>query len=42
MEQSMTAQEMDRLSQWLKAQGHTAEEVLECLAYIAKNPNPSK
>lgn len=42
MAESMTVQEMDRLRQWLILQGHTAEEILECLAFIAKNPNPIK
>ena len=32
----MTVKEIDRLSEWLKANGHTAEEVLLCVKYIAK------
>jgi hypothetical protein len=31
----MTAAEMNTLAEWLKANGHTAEEVLDCLSHIA-------
>ncbi len=31
----MTANEMDKLSEWLRENGHTAEEVLDCLKHIA-------
>lgn len=37
---SMTTNEADRLADWLKAHGHTAEEVLDCLKYIAGNTPP--
>lgn len=42
MENSMTAAEADRLADWMKANGHTAEEVLECIKYIAGNSAPVK
>lgn len=32
----MTAKEVDRMAEWLKANGHTAEEILACIKYIAK------
>lgn len=35
MEQSMTAVEAARLIDWLKANGHSAEEATECIKYIA-------
>ena len=35
MEQSMTAAEAARLIDWLKEHGHTAEEAVECIKYIA-------
>lgn len=38
---SMSAKEMDRLSDWLKSNGHTAEEVLDCLKYIAQDHAPT-
>ena len=31
----MNTKELARLSEWLLANGHTSEEVLECLQYIA-------
>lgn len=34
-EESLNAQEMSRLATWLEAKGHTAQEVLDCLKYIA-------
>lgn len=30
-----TIKEIDRLADWLKAQGMTAAQVLDCLKYIA-------
>ena len=30
----MTTREVDRLADWLKAHGFTAEQVLECIKYI--------
>ena len=30
----MTTREVDRLADWLRAQGFTAEQVLECIKYI--------
>lgn len=35
MEEQMTPTQYTRLAEWLKTHGHTAEEVLECVAYIA-------
>lgn len=35
MEHSMTAVEAARLIDWLKANGHSAEEATECIKYIA-------
>ena len=46
---SMTATEMSRLKEWLKMKGVSAEEILDCIDYIAygkqvketsKEPNP--
>lgn len=42
MENSMTAAEADRLADWMKANGHSAEDVLECIKYIAGNTAPTK
>ena len=39
----MTTREVDRLADWLKAQGITAEHVLECIKYITSaTPPPEK
>lgn len=37
----MTAKQLDRLADWLKSNGHTAEEVLDCLKYIAQDHAPA-
>lgn len=46
MNDEMTVKEIDRLSDWLKANGHSAEEILQCVKYIAGNqeliPNKQK
>lgn len=42
MDHSMTAAEADRLADWLKANGHSADDVLECIKYIAGNTPPAK
>lgn len=42
MDHSMTAAEADRLAEWMKANGHTAEDVLACIKYIAGNAAPVK
>ena len=42
MEHSMTAAETDRLADWLKANGHGADAILECIKYIAGNTAPVK
>lgn len=38
---SMTAKEMDRLAEWLKSHGLTADDVLDCLKYIAQDKTPT-
>lgn len=40
--EEMTARELDRLADWLTAQGFPPEKVLECLKYIAGESAPSK
>lgn len=42
MEQSMTAKEAARLIDWLRANGHTAEEATACIKYIAEAQEPTK
>lgn len=42
MEKSMTAAEADRLAEWMQANGHSAEDVLACIKYIAGNGAPVK
>lgn len=37
----MSTKELDRLADWLKAQGFTPEKVLECIKYIAGTSEPS-
>lgn len=39
---SMTAKEVNRLADWLKAHGHTAEEILECVKYITGTELPKQ
>ena len=36
-EDTMTVKEIDRLIDWLKSKGHTAEEATQCIKYIANN-----
>jgi hypothetical protein len=36
-EDAMTVKEIDRLIDWLKSKGHTAEEATQCIKYIANN-----
>ena len=31
----MTVAQIAKLAEWLQMQGHTAEEVLDCIGYIA-------
>lgn len=40
----MTVVQIAKLAEWLRMQGHTAEEVLDCIRYIAGRPeeNPGK
>lgn len=39
--EEMTARELDRLADWLTAQGIPPEKVLECIKYIAGNSAPA-
>lgn len=36
MEEGMSASELNRLIEWLKSKGMTAEEIVACLDYITK------
>ncbi len=38
----MNTFEMARLSDWLKAKGHNAEDVLDCIDYIAYGEEKNK
>ncbi len=40
-EMSMTAKEAARLTDWLKAHGHTAEEADDCIKYIVGMQPPN-
>ena len=40
--EAMTAKELDRLADWLTAQGIPPEKVLECIKYIAGDSAPAK
>lgn len=40
--EAMTAKELDRLADWLTAQGIPPEKVLECIKYIADESAPTK
>lgn len=41
-DESLTVKEIDRLVDWLKANGHTDSEATQCIKYIAGNTaNPS-
>ena len=42
MNPSMTAPETARLIDWLIANGHTAEEAMQCIKYIAGTQEPRK
>lgn len=35
--ENLTVKEIDRLCDWLKAHGHTEEEILKCIKHIANN-----
>lgn len=39
---SMTAAETARLIDWLRKNGHTADQALECIKYIAGTQEPSQ
>jgi hypothetical protein len=41
MDESTSAKELDRLADWLTAQGMTPAQVLECLKYIAGTSAPT-
>ena len=38
----LTTREVTRLADWLKAQGFTAEQVLDCLKYITGTSEPTE
>lgn len=40
--EEMTTKELDRLADWLTAQGLTPDKVLDCIKYIAGNSLPEK
>ena len=40
--EEMTARELARLADWLRAQGFSAEQVLDCLHYITGTQPPEK
>ena len=39
--EEMTARELDRLADWLKAHGMSPEQILDCLKYIAGTSAPT-
>lgn len=38
----MTTRELDRLADWLRAQGFPPEKVLECIKYLAGSTPPAQ
>lgn len=38
----MNIKEVARLIEWLKSKGFTAEEITDCINYIAENPTTEK
>ena len=42
MDERLTTKELDRLIDWLTAQGLPPEKVLECIKYIAGESAPTK
>lgn len=38
----MTTRELDRLADWLKAHGFTAEQVLDCVKYMTGAQPPAE
>ncbi len=42
MDDEMTTKEVDRLADWLRANGHTDEEILQCIKYIAGTQGPKQ
>ena len=40
--EDVSAKELDRLANWLTAQGFPPEKVLECIKYIAGASTPAK
>ncbi len=42
MDERLTTKELDRLTDWLTAQGLPPEKVLECIKYIAGESAPAK
>lgn len=41
-DEEMTTRELNRLADWLTAQGFSSEKVLECFRYIADESTPTK
>lgn len=39
---NMTSKELCNLIEWLKSQGHTEAEVIECIEFVAGNPKPKQ
>ena len=42
MDERLTTKELDRLADWLTAQGLPPEKALECIKYIAGESAPAK
>lgn len=38
----MTLKQISRLCDWLKAEGHTPEEIINCIKYMAKEKAPEE
>lgn len=41
-EDMMNIKEVARLIEWLRSKGFTAEEITDCINYIAENPTTEK
>ena len=41
-DESMTAAETSRLIDWLTANGHSSEQAIQCIKYIAGTQEPAK
>lgn len=42
VENMMNINEITRLTEWLKAMGHTDSEIIECIRYINASQPPQK